>query len=97
MIKDQPVIRDERTLFVENSSYRWGYLVVAYGILLIIAIRAFLFKESHWDLMALVVLSGLITTAYQGIHRILSRHWVYLFLVTLLVAAALAVGIAFLH
>ena len=95
-MKDQPVLRDERTITIEHSSYRWGYFVVTYGLLLIIAFRAFIYKESNWDLMALVILSGLITTAYQGLHKILSRRWVYFFSVTLLIAAVVAVVVGFL-
>jgi hypothetical protein len=95
-MKDQPVFRDERTITIEHSSYRWGYFVITYGLLLIIAFRAFIYKESNWDLMALVILSGLITTAYQGLHKILSRRWIYLFSVTLLIAAVIAVVVGFL-
>jgi uncharacterized membrane protein HdeD (DUF308 family) len=95
-MNNQPVLRDERTITIEHSSYRWGYFVITYGLLLIIGLRAFIYKESNWDLMALVILSGLITTAYQALHKILSRRWAYLFSVTLIVAAVVAVVIGFL-
>ena len=93
-----PVVsRDERTLAVENASYRWAYLFVTYGLLLLIAYRSFVARESNWDLLALVVVSGLVTTLYQGAHRVLSRRWAVLGLVTVLAAALVAAVIAFIH
>lgn len=68
------VIRDERTVAVENASYRWGYLLLAFGILLSTAYRAFARNESSWDLLALVILSGVVTTALQWRGRTLSRR-----------------------
>ena len=53
------VHRDERTTAVENASYRWAYLVLSFGLLLIVAFRSFVYGESAWDLLALVVLGGL--------------------------------------
>ena len=94
-MKDQPVFRDERTVTVENASYRWGYLVVTYGLLILIALRAFFFKQSNWDLMALVVLSGLVTSVYQGAHRIFTRRWVVVVALTVLMAAIVAALVAF--
>jgi uncharacterized membrane protein YfhO len=94
-MNDQPVVRDERTITVENASYRWGYLVVTYGLLILITLRAFFFKQSNWDLMALVILSGLVTTAYQGMHQIFTRRWVVIFALTILVSAVLAALVVF--
>jgi len=96
-MKDQSVIRDERTVTVENSSYRWSYLLLSFGLLAIVAYRGFVWRESSWDLLALVVLGGLVTTFYQGVHRILSRRWVVVAITTGLVATAIAVAIAFWH
>lgn len=93
-MKDQVVFRDERTITVENASYRWGYLVVTYGLLIMIAFRAFFFKQSNWDLLALVILSGLVTTAYQGSHHIFTRRWMVVFTLTILVAAVVATLVA---
>ena len=95
-MKDQPIQRDERTIAIENASYRWGYLAVTHGLLLIIAFRAFFYNQSNWDLMALVILSGLITTLYQGLNQIFTRRWAYLFTATLIIAAVVAAAIMFL-
>jgi hypothetical protein len=93
-MKNQPVLHDERTVMVENASYRLGFMVLSYGLLIIVTLRGFIYKESNWDLMALVILASLITTAYQGLHQILSKRWGYLFAVTAIVAAVVAIGIA---
>jgi hypothetical protein len=69
------VMRDERTLAIENTSYRWAYLVLSYGLLVITMYRSFVREEAAWDLLALVVLGGVVTTAYQGSQRVLTRQW----------------------
>jgi 1,4-dihydroxy-2-naphthoate octaprenyltransferase len=73
-MKDQSIIHDERTVTVENSSYRWAYLLLSFGLLAIVAYRGFVRQESNWDLLALVVLSGFVTTLYQGVHKTISRR-----------------------
>jgi hypothetical protein len=84
------VVRDERTLSVENASFRWAYLFMTYGALAIVAYRALALKESSWDLLALVVGSGLLTSGYQGLHRVLERRWAVAVLVSFLAAAVVA-------
>jgi hypothetical protein len=37
--------------------------------------RSFLYRESAWELMALVVLTGGVATAYQASHHVLSNRW----------------------
>ncbi|MBE3141194.1 MAG: hypothetical protein IMZ53_11525 [Thermoplasmata archaeon] len=92
-MKNQSILHDERTVTVENASYRLGYIVLSYGLMFVVAFRAFFYGESNWDLMALVILTGLVTTAYQGFHQILSKRWVFLFAITAVIAAVVAIGI----
>lgn len=89
-MKDQSVMRDERTVVVENASYRWAYLLLSYGILAHVAHRSYVLQQTNWDLMALVVLGGVVATVYQGVHRVLSRKWVFVTGAAMLVAAAVA-------
>ena len=91
------VVRDERTLTVENASYRWGYLFLAFGVLLIVAYRGLVQEEASWDLLALVIVSGLVTTVYQGSHRVLSGRWAATALGAAIVAGLLAAVIALLR
>lgn len=84
------VERDERTIAVENASFRWAYMFLSFGILIVVAYRSFWYEESPWDLLLLVILGGGLGSAYQGWHRVISRGW----LVNSLVAVGLAIIVA---
>ena len=84
------VDRDERTVAVEHASYRWAYLLLSYALLVDVACRSFLYKESAWDLLGLVVAGGAVTVAYQATHRVLTRRWAWTVLLVVGVAAVLA-------
>jgi hypothetical protein len=91
------VVRDERTLAVENASYRWGYLFLAFGILLVVAYRGLVQQVSSWELLALVIVSGIVTSIYQGRYRVLSGRWAAVMLVVVAIAALLGAGIVLLR
>lgn len=93
----QTIDHDERTISVENSSYRWGYLVLAFGILAAVAYRAFAWGQTNWDLLALIGLSAFATSIYQWAHRVVSRKSVVAALATAAFAALIAAVIVFLH
>jgi len=69
-VKEQEILRDERTVAVENASYRLAYVVISFGVLLSVIYRGFVLNQSSWDLLALVVLSSGIATLHQGQHKI---------------------------
>ena len=85
------VDRDERTVAVENASYKAAYLFLSYGLLGVTAYRGFVREESAWDLLALVILGGVVAAVYQGRERTLSRRWSLTSAVAVLVALVLAV------
>lgn len=87
------VVRDERTEMVENASYRWGYNVLAFGLLIVITYRAFAMGESNWDLFALLILSGLVATLYQYRNQILSTHWARWAIATAVISAVVAAAV----
>ena len=87
------VVRDERTVSVENASYRWGYMVLAYGILASVAYRGLVHEQANWELLAVVVVSGVVTTFWQGRRKVLSRRSVALVLAAVALAALLAAAI----
>ena len=68
------VIRDERTIAIENASYRWAYLFLAFGLLASTMYRSFVRNESSWDLIALVILSGALTAIFQGSRKVLTKR-----------------------
>ncbi|HEX6250818.1 MAG TPA: hypothetical protein VFZ56_05230 [Gemmatimonadaceae bacterium] len=84
------VDRDERTVAVENASYRAAYLFLSYGLLGITAYRGFVREESAWDLLALVILGGVVAAVYQGRERILTRRWSLTSVAAVVVALVLA-------
>ncbi len=90
------VERDERTVAVENASYRWAYLLLSFALLADVAVRSFLYREAAWDLLGLVVAGGAVTAAYQAAKRVLTRRWVYTILIVMGVAAVVAAVVAFL-
>ncbi len=67
--------RDERTLAVENASYRWGFYFITYALLLDVAYQSFRYNRATWDLLAIVLGGGAITSLYQARERILCRSW----------------------
>jgi predicted PurR-regulated permease PerM len=89
-MKEQAVLRDERTVSVENASYRLANQVMSIGLLLSTAYRAHVLHEQSWDLLALLVLGGVVATAYQGFHQALPQRWLPRFLGIMAVAAVVA-------
>jgi hypothetical protein len=93
-MKTHAISRDERTIAVENESYRWAYLVLSYGLLVIVAVRAYAFDQSSWDLLGLVIVGGGVASLFQGVQGILTTRWGIMSGISLLVAIALAALIA---
>ncbi len=89
-MSSEPVTRDERTIAVENASYRLAYLVLSFGLLAAIAYRAFFLDQPSWDLFALVVIGGGIATFYQMANRIIPARWKYVVVGIILLAAGVA-------
>jgi len=89
-MKDNLVLKDERTIAVENISYRWAYIALTFGLLIDVAYRGLVRNEASWDLLALVVLTGLVATLYQGAQKILTRRWLFLAAGVVLLAAVVA-------
>lgn len=90
---DAPVERDERTTAVENAAYRWAYLFLSFGILLIVAVRGVMNGAASWDLLALVILGGGVNTAFRAFHRALYKRLGLRVAVALVAAALLAVAL----
>lgn len=67
--------RDEREIVVDNAADRLAYLVLSFGLLALVAYRSFVHGEASWDLLGLVLLGGLIGTAYRAQQRAFSGRW----------------------
>jgi len=92
---NRAVDRDERTIAVENASYRWGYLFVSFAVLLSVAYRGFALKQASWDLLAIVILGGFVTTVYQRNQRILTMRWARLTVFGVALAIVIAAVLVF--
>ena len=88
-MKNQPIVRDERYFAVENASFRIGYLILAFGSMVLIILRSILFQQSNWDFFVLIIISSLAATIYQVRNKIISmsRKWVYIMIASAILGA----------
>jgi hypothetical protein len=54
-------------------------------------------QESSWELLALVIISGIVTSIYQGRYRVLTGRWAAVMLAVVVIAALLGAGIVLLR
>jgi hypothetical protein len=94
MSTPQCVERDERTVAVENASYRWAYLLLTYALLVDVMYRSLVRHEATWDLMALVVGGGAVCTVYQARQKILAHGWVMKAVLVACIAGVIAAVLA---
>ena len=88
-MKAKRIESDERTVAVENSSYRIGFQIMVYGVLAAVAWRGLLLQQAAWDLLALVVIGSGIPVAIQSRHSILQRGWIVKAMLSVVIAAVL--------
>ena len=94
MSAPQSVARDERTVAVENASYVWGYILLAFGLLIDVAYRGMFRHEAAWDLLALVIASSGVCTIYQVRQKTLPHGWAKRAVLIACVAAVTAAAVA---
>ena len=94
MSTPQVVERDERTVAVENASYRWAYGVLTYALLVDVMYRGLVRHEAAWDLMALVIVGGVACSAYQARQKRLAHGWVMKVVLVACIAGVIAVVLA---
>lgn len=95
-MSDQPILRDERTVAIENASYRLAYNLLSFGALVIVAWRGFVLGQSLWDLLALIILASALATVYQALHKIFTRRVVGGMVALTVISAIIAIGLVFL-
>jgi hypothetical protein len=89
------VPRDEREQGIDHAADRLAYLVLSFGLLVIVAYRSLVDGAASWDLLALVVLGGLVGTLYRLVRRAVSREWMIVAAGTAAVALVVAAIVAF--
>lgn len=83
-------VRDEREAAVEQGGDRLAYIIMSYGLLLIVAYRSFAERQASWDLLALVVAGGIVSVGYRMWRHAVSRN--ALMVAGLTIAIAVVVG-----
>jgi len=68
------VVRDERTISVEDASYRFAYGFISFALLLDVMYRSFVRREASWELLAIVIVGGMVSSVYQWRRKILTLH-----------------------
>ncbi|MEQ8174219.1 MAG: hypothetical protein ABRQ26_04035 [Syntrophomonadaceae bacterium] len=80
-----------RIIATENVSYAMGYKFTTLLLLSDILFRAWIKGEAAWDLMGLVLGSGLLVTLYQAKNRMFTPRWKQYAGLLLILLAAVAV------
>ena len=88
------VQRDERTVAVENASYRWAYGFLTYALLVDVMCRSLIRHEAAWDLLAMAIFGGAFCGMYQARQRILARGWLMKVVLACCIAGVLAAVLA---
>lgn len=86
--------RDERELAVDLAADRLAAIVLSFGILAIVAWRAFVDDEASWELLALLILSGIVGTGYRIGKRTTSVRLVSVMALAAAVAVVVAIVLA---
>ncbi|MDF2735796.1 MAG: hypothetical protein K0S97_2420 [Chloroflexota bacterium] len=90
------VLRNEHETGIDLAADRLAYLVISYGLLLIVAYRSFVNGESAWDLIGLVILGGVVGLVYRMRQGVVSGRWTLLLVATMglaiLVAGVVAIA-----
>jgi len=86
--------RDEREAAVDRAADRLAYLVLAFGVLLVVAVRSFVDHEAAFELLGLVVASGIVGGVYRARQRTITLRWTAAIAITIGSALVVAVALA---
>jgi hypothetical protein len=95
MSTSECVERDERTVAVENASYRWAYSVLTYALLVDVMVRSLVRQEAAWDLLALAIGGGVFCGVYQARQKVLAHGWVMKVALVACISGVLAAVLAY--
>jgi hypothetical protein len=90
------VEKDERTTFIENISYRYGYNFIVFALLFDVMYRSAILNEAPWDLLGINIISGLVMTIYQYKHKILGKTWRKNIVLTVVIALIFGIILGYL-
>jgi hypothetical protein len=85
------IVRDEREVGVDLAADRLAGIVLSFGILAIVAWRAFTQDEASWDLLGLLVLSGVVATGYRVTRQVSSKRLLSVMALAAVIGMAVAI------
>lgn len=88
-------VRDEREVGVDLAADRLAGIVLSFGILAIVAWRAFTQEEASWDLLGLLILSGVVGLGYRISSRASSRQLVSVMVLAAAIGMVVAIVLGF--
>lgn len=86
--------RDERERAIDHAADRLAYLVVSFGVLMAVAWRSLILGEAAWDLLALVIVGGLVGAGYRALRGVATRRWIAVAAASVIVGAFVAAILA---
>lgn len=75
MNTEQTLKRDERTVAVENASFKWAWYFLVWPLTIAALYRQHVRHEEVGDLIALVCISSAIAIVYQYRHNVMVSYW----------------------
>jgi hypothetical protein len=75
MNTERTLKRDERTVAIENASFKWAWYFLVWPLTIVALYRQTAMNEEVGDLIALVCASSAIAIAYQVRHKVLVSYW----------------------
>ena len=75
MNTEQPLKRDERTVAIENASFKWAWHFLVWPLTIVALYRQKAMNEEVGDLIALVCVSSAIAIVYQFRHKVIVSYW----------------------
>ena len=75
MNTEQTLKRDERTVAVENASFKWAWYFLVWPLIIDALYRQEVRQEEVGDLIALVCISGAIAIVYQYRYKAVVSNW----------------------
>ena len=89
-----PVTRDERTIAIENSSYKYAYFFLIAALFLDGVYRGILQDSHMWDFFLMFVAGGAVARGYQIHQKAVPDGWVRRGIGILVMGAAMGAFIA---
>jgi hypothetical protein len=95
MDTQRPLNADERSAIMMRGN-TWAYNFLLFALLIDVVYQSLLWHEAAWDLLALLIASGLVSVVYAVRHKVLvlNRNFVMVMSLVALLSAVIAAAAA---